>query len=226
MQKRSAITTLIFAKLCRIHEEAIVAREERVHVMSPLRKFQCIGIREEQRLIGRLRAEILAELVPEVGACIALREYRRRRVAVDRAMIGRQQHRDLSSRRLAQQGQQRRPLEPLTRETAQRNLVTRYFIKDLRLATTVRQQIDKIEHESAHTLRRDRRPHVTREVVRSGRCRDLLVPHMGLATQLPEMRLQKLALVRVERLIVLRSPPLRETRRDLAWKESAEQRVP
>src|SRR6185312_16945842 len=105
-------------------------------------------------------------------------------------------------------------------------LVARHFIKDLRLATAMRQQIDKIEHESAHTLRRDRSPHVTRQVVRTGRGRYLLIPHMRIAAQLPEMRLQKLALVRVQRLIVLRSPPLRETRRDLAWKQAAEQRVP
>src|SRR6202040_1597936 len=117
------------------------------------------------------------------------------------------------------------PLEPLPRDLPQRDLVACDLIQYLRLAPPVGQQVDEIEHERAYSLGSDRRAEVPFQLVGVGGRRDLLVADRGLAGQLLEMRLQQLAFVRIQRLVLAIGvpPPIGKTGRDLARKESAEE---
>jgi hypothetical protein len=62
------------------------------------------------------------------------------------------------------------------------------------------------------------------QLIRVRRSGDLLIADWSLAAQLLEVRLQQLALVRVERLVLAVgvAPPIGKSRRDLARKESTE----
>ena len=227
VEERAAITALVLAQLGRIDEEAVVRREQRVAAGAASRKTQIVLVRERQRLLRTLGSQVLAELVAEICGRIALGEHCRRRVAVDRAVIGREQHRDLSARRFLQNAEQRRALEPLPRDLPQRDLVARDFVQDLRFAASVREQVDEVEDECAHAFAADRGAEVALELVGVLRGGDLLIANRRRAVQLVEMRLEQLALVRVERFVfaIGVAPPVGESRRDLAGKQSAEERV-
>src|SRR5262249_36172170 len=162
-----------------------------------------------------LGPQVFAELVAQVLRRVALGEHGGRRAAVDRAVVGRDQHADALARRFLQQGKQRRTAEPLLRQLAKRELVARDLVEDRRLGAPVRQQIHEVEYERRDAFRRDRPRETALEVVALGRSRDLLVANRQLAIQLDQLRLEKLALVRVERFVLALPPPIGESRRDL-----------
>src|ERR1700687_1337743 len=220
VKERSAIAALVLAQLRRIDEEAVVGGEESISAGAAPRQSQRVLAREEQRLLRTLGAQILAELVAEVGAGVALGVHRCRRVAVDRAVIGREQHGGLSARRSLENADQRGPLEPLPSDLAERDLVTRDLVKDLRLAAAVGEKIHEVEHEGAHALGSNRGAKMPLEVVGVGGGRDLPIPHRGLPAQLPEMRFEQLALVGVERFVLAIgiAPPVGKSRRYLTGK--------
>src|SRR5580765_4544701 len=83
VEERSAIAALVLAQLRRIDEETIVGREQSIPTSSPTRQAQHVFIREQQRLLGSLGAQVFAELVAKVGARIALGVDGRGCVAVD-----------------------------------------------------------------------------------------------------------------------------------------------
>src|SRR3954465_4939637 len=85
VEERAAVPALVLAKLRRIDEEAVVGREQGVAAGAATRQPQHVLAREQQRLVRSLGAEVLAELVPEIGAGVALGVNRCRGVAVDRA---------------------------------------------------------------------------------------------------------------------------------------------
>ena len=89
----------------------------------------------------------------------------------------------------------------------------------------MRQQIHEVEHERRDALRRDHARQPALDVVALGGRRHLFVAHRDFDLELLQLRLEQLALVRVERLVLALAPPVGEARRDLAGKESAEQRV-
>ena len=61
-----------------------------------------VGIAEHERLIRTLGANVLTELVAQIGRRITFGENSRRRVAVNGAMIAGDQHRNVSARRFLQ----------------------------------------------------------------------------------------------------------------------------
>src|SRR5665647_273493 len=225
MQKRAAIPALILAQLRWVDEEAVAGGKQRVRAEAPARQLERVFILEQQREIGIFRAQILAELVAKILRRVALREHGRRGVAVDRAVIARHEHLDLAARGFLQHAEQRRPLEPLQRELAQRDLVARHLVENRRLGAAVREQVHEVEDERADPFRRDRVREATLELVRLVRRRDLVVLHWHLASHLDEMRLEQILLVRVERLVLPLAPPIRKACRDLVGKETAEQRI-
>ena len=89
----------------------------------------------------------------------------------------------------------------------------------------MRQQIDEVEHERRDAFGRDDARQSPLDVVALGGRRHLLVANGDLDLELLELRLEELALVRVERFVLALAPPIGKARRDLAGKESAEQRV-
>src|SRR4051812_726127 len=198
VEKGAAVPALVLAKLRRIDEEAVVGRKQGVAAGTAPRQPQHVLAREQQRLIGSLGAQVLAELVAEIGAGVALGVHGCRRVAVDRAVVGGEQHRDLSARSFLQHAEQRRALEPLSRYLPQSDLVARDLVKDLRFAPPVSQQVDEVEHEGADALGTDCGAEMSLELVGVCGRRDLLVADGGLATELLEMRFEQLTLVGVE----------------------------
>src|SRR5438045_517884 len=128
VQERPPIAALVLAELGWIDEEAIIRGEQRISARATTREPQHILAGKEQSLVGPLGAQILTELVAQIGAGVALGIDRRRSVAMNRAVIGRQQHGDASPRCFLQNAEQRRALEALPRYLAQRAFVLRDFL--------------------------------------------------------------------------------------------------
>src|SRR6185436_13993580 len=181
VQKGSAVTALILAQLGGINEEAIVGGEQSVATGSPPRQPQHVFVREKQRLIRTLGAEIFAELVTQIGAGVALGVNRCRRVAMNRAVIGGEEHGDLPPRCLLQDAEERRPLEPLTGYLPEGDLVAGHFIQYLRLTAAVGEQVHEVEDEGAHSLGPDCRSEMALQLVGVGGGGDLLVAHGSFA---------------------------------------------
>ena len=74
MRIHLAHTRVALLQLCRIAD-----REQGVAAEPAAREPKVIRITEEERVLGALGTEVLAELVAEVGGGVALREDRRRR---------------------------------------------------------------------------------------------------------------------------------------------------
>src|SRR5688572_30946038 len=89
VQERSAIPALILAQLRRVDEETVRHCEQRVGAESPPRETQQILVREQQRLLRTLGAQVLAELVAEVRGRVPLGKDRCRRLAVNGPVIAR-----------------------------------------------------------------------------------------------------------------------------------------
>src|SRR4029079_4396422 len=106
-----------------------------------------------------------------------------------------------------------------------RDLVAGHLIENRRLRTAVRQQVDEIEDERRDAFGRDHAREASLDVVALGGRRDLLVANGNGRADLLELRLEQLPLVRVEGLVLALAPPVGKSRRDLAGKQSAEQRV-
>src|SRR4029079_1562553 len=87
VQEGAAIPALILPQLGGIDEEAVPRGEQRVCPPAAARQLERILVPEQQREIGIFGPEILAELVAEVLRGVTLGEHRRRRVAVDGAVI-------------------------------------------------------------------------------------------------------------------------------------------
>src|SRR6202011_5005568 len=98
VKERSAIAALVLAQLRRINEETVVGGEQRISAGAAPRQSQHVLARKQQRLVRTLGPQVFAEFVAEIGAGVALGVNGRRRVAVDGAVIGREQHRDLPAR--------------------------------------------------------------------------------------------------------------------------------
>lgn len=177
-------------------------------------------------MLRTLGAQILAELVAEIGRRVALREHRRRRLAVDGTVIARQEHRHLPARGLLEQREERGAAKPLARELPERDLVARDLVEDRGLASAMRQQVHEVEDERTDSFGRDRPADPALEVVGVVRRRDLLIAYRRRAADLGEVRVEQVALVRVERLVLLIAPPVRQARRDLAREEPGEEGVP
>ena len=133
--------------------------------------------------------------------------------------------RDIPTRRFLEQREQRRPLKPLLRDGPQGDFVARDFEQDHRLASAMREHVHEVEHERVNALTGDRTRQVSFEIVGVGGGGDLVIAHGCLNLQLLQVRHQQLALVHVQRFVVLVAPPVGETRRDLAREQAAEQRV-
>src|SRR5687767_6082024 len=146
VQKGAPVPALILTQLGRIHEEAITGGEQRVGSIALLRKLDRFLAGKEQRLLRTLGAQVFTELVPQVERGVPLGEHGSGRVAVDRAVIGREEHGDFAPRRLLQKAEQRRPLEPLPRDLPKGDLVARDLVQDLRFAASVGEQIHEVEH--------------------------------------------------------------------------------
>src|SRR5207302_753041 len=130
VQKRAAISGLIFAQLGGIDEEAVRGREQQPHAETHARQAEGLQVFHDDRGLGILAAEIFAELVPQVGGRVALGVHRGGRLAVDRAVVRGEQHRHAPALGLAQRRQHRGALEPRAREAPQGGLVAGDLVQD------------------------------------------------------------------------------------------------
>src|SRR4030095_14980097 len=84
-------------------------------------------------------------------------------------------------------------MKPLQRELTEGDLVARHLVQDRRLAAPVGEQVDEVEHECAHALRRDRAVEVALELIGVGSRRDLAIANGPGRVELLEVRLEKVA---------------------------------
>jgi hypothetical protein len=144
---------------------------------------------------------------------------------MDGAVVRRQEDGNAPALRLTQEREQPRPLEPLPRDLAEGDLVARHLEQNRGLAASVRQQIHEVEDECADALGRKRAGEPPDQIVGVRGRRDLLVADGVRLSRLGQLCLEQLPFVRVERLVLAIAPPIREARRDLAGKESAEEGI-
>src|SRR3569623_3629634 len=145
MQERAAIASLVLAQLGRVHEEGIAHGEQCIRTRAAPRQLQIIRVAERQRVLRALGTQVLAELVAQVRGGIALGKYRRGREAVNRAVVAGDEHRDALARRVLEQREEHRALEPLLGDLPERDLVLCNLVQDRGLAAPVREQVTKLK---------------------------------------------------------------------------------
>ena len=144
---------------------------------------------------------------------------------MQRTMIAGDDDRDIAARRFLEERKQRRPFEPLLRDGPQRDLVTRHFEQNHRFAAAVGEHVHEVEHERMKAFAGNGARQVALQIGGVGGGRDLVIAHGGLHLQLLEMRHQQIALVQVERVVVLLAPPVGKARGDFPREQPAEQRI-
>src|SRR5215475_11799814 len=72
VEERAAIPALIFPQLGRIDEKRVAGREQRVRAQPSARQAKRVFVREEQRLLRILGAQVFAEFVAEVLRRVSL----------------------------------------------------------------------------------------------------------------------------------------------------------
>ena len=93
MQERAAVAGLVLAQLGRVDEEPVGGREQQPHAEGHAGEPVCLQVLHGDGGVGVLRPQILAEFVSQVGGRVPFGVHGRRRLAMDRAMVGREQHR-------------------------------------------------------------------------------------------------------------------------------------
>jgi hypothetical protein len=88
--------------------------------------------------------------------------------------------------------------EPLLRQLAKGDIIPRHLLQNRGFRASVRQQVDEVEDECAHTVRRDGRRHALAEFFALRRAGDLCILYRRDAPELGEMNFEELLLVRVE----------------------------
>src|SRR6266513_1953501 len=227
VQERAAIPRLVFAQLRGVDEEPISRGEQQAHAEPHAREPERLQVFHGDRGLRVLAAQILAELVAQVRGGVALGVHRRGRAAVNRAMIGGEQHRDAAPLRLEQRRAHRRALEPGAGETPQRRLVARHLVQDRALGAPVRELVDEVEHERRHPVLGQVRREPAQQLAAVHRAEQLLVAHgHRRPDQLPQLLGQQLRFVRVEALVVRGlAPPVGVSRGDLHREQPGEDRV-
>src|SRR5690349_24004342 len=130
VQERAPIARLVLAQLGGIHEEAIRCREEQAHPQPHARQAEALQVFDLDRRLRVFALQVLAELVPQVGGGVPLGVHGRRRLAVDRAVIGGQEDGHAPSLGLPECCEHRRALEPRAGEATQWRLVLRPLVAD------------------------------------------------------------------------------------------------
>src|SRR5256714_6723543 len=147
VQERAAIARLILAQLGGIDEEPVRGREQQPDAEPHPRQAERLEVFHDDRGLRILAAQIFAELVAQVGRGVAFRVHRGRRLAMDRAVVGGEQHRHAAPLGLAQRREHGGALEPGARQAPQRGLVPRHLVQDRALGAPVGQLIDEVEHQ-------------------------------------------------------------------------------
>ena len=93
VEERAAVAGLVLAQLGGIDEEAVARGQQEPGARRPRGEPVARQVVHHQRGVRLLGPEVVAELVAQVRGRVALGEDRGRRVAVDRAVVGREQHR-------------------------------------------------------------------------------------------------------------------------------------
>ena len=88
-----------------MHEEAVAGGEQQPDTEAFRRKPITLQVLDRDGGLRVFGPQILAKLVAQVGGRVALGEDRRRRLAVNRAVIGREQHRHVAALGLLERGQ-------------------------------------------------------------------------------------------------------------------------
>src|SRR5207247_1121321 len=227
VQEGAAIARLVLAQLGGIDEEAVRGREQHAYAEAEGREPPRLQVFDRNRGLWVFGAQVLAEFVAQVLRGVALGEYGGRRLAVDRAVVGGEQHGDAAALRLGESGAHRRTLEPRARQPAQRVRVACHLVEDRALGPAVCELVDEVEHQGRHAVLREVRRELAEQLRPVVRREQLLIAHgHRLAEQVRELLAQELGLVRVQAFFIRGlAPPLRVPGGDLHGEHAAEDRV-
>jgi len=79
-----------------------------------------------------------------------------------------------------------------------RDFVPRHLVQYLRFTPSMREKIDEVENERAHSVGSDRGTEMPLQLVGVLRCRDFLIADRSRTVELLKMSLEKLFLVSIE----------------------------
>src|SRR3989440_6144299 len=138
VQERAAIARLILAQLGGIDEEPVRGREQQPDAEPHAREAEALQVLDQNRGLRVLALQVLAELVAQVRGGVAFGVDRRRRLAVNRAVVRGEQYRHAPALGLLERREHGRALEPRAGKAAERRLVPRHLVQDCALPAPVR----------------------------------------------------------------------------------------
>ena len=177
VQERPPVARLVLAQLRGIDEEPVAGGQQQPGAGAARRQPEARQVVHDQRRVGVLRPQVVAELVAQVRGGVALGEDRGRRVAVDRAVIGGEQHRHAAPLGLPQRVPERRALEPGAGEVPERGGVPGHLEQGRVLGPAVGQLVDEVEDQRGHPVLRQVGRQPLEQPVAVGGGEHLLVVH-------------------------------------------------